>query len=160
MELPLEYRANYFSILNIIVKTIVLFLAILGGITTVNAQKLMAKNVPEAVINAFIRDYPSVVLVDWSQDGNNFEAKYDKDQLKKSATYNALGEITETEEEMAATALPAASRAYIRMTYNEEEIKNVSKVTSSGGTVTYIGEVKGNILIFDAKGAFVKAVKK
>lgn len=140
-------------------KKLILLLAIVGFITKSHAQKLMAKNVPVAVTNAFSKAYPLIKDVDWSKDGSNYEAEFDKGKVDKSVTYDASGKLIETEVEILASALPASVMEYIKKTYKEDEVKEASKITDANGTVTYEAEVKGKDLIFDSKGNFIKSVK-
>ena len=140
-------------------KKIILVLAIAGFVTEVQAQKLMAKNVPLAVTNAFSKAYPEIKDVDWSKDGSNFEAEYDKGKVDNSVTYNASGKLLETEVEILASELPTSVMEYVKKTYKEDEVKEASKITDANGTVTYEAEVKGKDLIFDSKGNFIKAIK-
>ena len=140
-------------------KKLILSLAVAGFITNANAQKLMAKNVPVAVTNAFSKVYPSIKDVDWSKDGNNYEAEYDKGNFDKSVTYDASGKLLETEVEILASELPTSVMEYVKKTYKEDEVKEASKITDANGTVTYEAEVKGKDLMFDSKGNFIKAIK-
>ena len=140
-------------------KKVILFLAILGFISQTQAQKIMSKNVPVAVTNAFSKAYPTIKDVDWSKDGVNYEAEYDQDKVDKSVTYSATGELIETEVEIAAAALPPSVMDYVKKTYKEDEVREACKITSANGIVTYEAEVKKIDLIFDSKGNFIKAVK-
>lgn len=137
----------------------ILFLAFLGFISQTQAQKIMSKNVPVAVTKAFSKAYPTIKDVDWSKDGVNYEAEYDQDKVDKSATYTATGELIETEVEIKASALPPSVMDYVKKTYQEDEVREASKITSAKGVVTYEAEVKRMDLIFDSKGNFLKAIK-
>lgn len=140
-------------------KKMILLLAAVGFITNLQAQKLMTKNVPLAVTNAFSKAYPGIKDVDWSKDGSNFEAEYDKGKIDKSVTYDATGKLIETEVEILASELPASVMEYVKKNYKEDEVKEASKITTANGNITYEAEVKGKDLIFDSKGNFIKSVK-
>lgn len=141
-------------------KKIILALAIAGFFTKVQAQKLMTKNVPLAVTNAFSKAYPEIKDVEWSKDGINFEAEYDHDKVDRSVTFNAAGDILESEVKIKASELPAGVMEYVKKTYDEDEVREAARITDAKGLVTYEAEVKGNDLIFDSKGNFIKAIKK
>ena len=140
-------------------KKLILFLAIVVCCIQAQAQKMMAKNVPAAVTAAFSKSYPSIKDVDWSKDGNNYEAEYDENKIDMSVTYSASGKLIETEMEIDASMLPAPVMDYVKKNYKEDEVKEASKITAANGTVTYEAEVKGMDLIFDSKGKFIKSVK-
>ena len=95
-------------------KKIILALAIAGFFTKVQAQKLMTKNVPLAVTNAFSKAYPEIKDVEWSKDGINFEAEYDHDKVDRSVTFNAAGDILESEVKIKASELPAGVMEYVK----------------------------------------------
>jgi len=140
-------------------KKLILLLAIAGLFTQVQAQKVMAKDVPVAVTEAFNKAYPSLKDVDWSKDGNNYEAEYDVHKADVSVTYDASGKLLENEVEIKVAAFPTPVMAYVKKNYPSNKVKEASKITDANGTVTYEAEVKGMDLIFDSKGKFIKAVK-
>ncbi len=141
-------------------KKLILLLAIGGFSMQAQAQKIMTKDVPAVVTSAFKKAYPAVKDVDWTKEGKNFEAEYDLHKREMSVTYDATRKVIETEEEIAASALPAGVMEYVKKNYKEDEVKEASKITDAHGVVTYEAEVKGIDLIFDSKGAFIKTAKK
>jgi hypothetical protein len=140
-------------------KKLILLLAVAGFFVHAQAQKLMAKDVPEVVTSAFYKTYPSVKDVDWSKDGNNFMAGYDADKIDKFATYTYSGTLVSTGTEIVASALPPNVMVYVKKTYNEDEVKNACKITDALGVVTFKGKVKGMDLTFDLNGNIVSSVK-
>jgi hypothetical protein len=137
-------------------KKLILLLAIAGFITQTQAQILNVKKVPETVTAAFNKTYPSVKDVDWSKDGNNYEAKYEADKIGKSVTYDTSGKLIETEVEIETSDLPAPIMEYVKNNYKADKVKEASKITDANGIVTYEAEVKGVDLIFDSKCNFIK----
>lgn len=140
-------------------KKLILLLTIVAFASQSQAQKLKSKNVPAAVKAAFSNSYPSVKDVDWSKDGINFEAEYDSKQGDMSVTYSIDGRLIETEMEIPKSSLPQSIMDYVKKNYNEDEVKEASKITDAKGVVTYEAEVKGKDLIFDLNGNFIKALK-
>ncbi len=140
-------------------RKLILLIAIVAFATQSQAQKLMSKNVPTAVKDAFHKAYPSITDVDWSKDGNNYEAEYDSKKGDISVTYSPDGKLIETEMGIPKSSLPQSIMDYVKKNYNEDEVKEASKITDAKGVVTYEAEVKGMDLIFDLKGNFIKSVK-
>jgi hypothetical protein len=95
-------------------KKIILLIAIVGFVSQIQAQKLVAKDVPAVVKAAFGKAYPSVTDVDWSKDGSNFEAAYDAKKVDMSVTYSATGTLIETEMGIPSSSLPQAVMDYVK----------------------------------------------
>jgi hypothetical protein len=53
-------------------KKLILFLAIAGFFTQVQAQTLLAKEVPEATKAVFKKAHPKIKHTDWTRNGNNY----------------------------------------------------------------------------------------
>ena len=124
------------------------------------AQKIMAKNVPTAVTQAFKKAYPTVTDIDWSKDGVNYEAEYDSKNGDKSVTYNAQGVLLETEKDIKVADLPASITTYVKNNHKGHSIKEASKITTASGVMTYEAQVNGMDLIFDSAGMFIRSEKK
>ena len=120
----------------------------------------MVKDVPLAVTAAFKKAQPSVKDVDWSKDGNDFEASYEVNKKNMSLTYSILGNLVETEVQIVASALPAPVMVQVKKNYKEDEVKEASKITTANGTITYEAQVKGMDLLFDDTGNYIKSAKK
>ncbi len=141
-------------------KKVILLIAIVGFSVQAKAQRLMVKDVPAAVSSAFKKAQPSVKDVDWSKDGNDFEASYEVNKKSMSLTYGASGNLVETEVQISASDLPASVMIYVKKNHKEDEVKEASKITTSNGTITYEAQVKGMDLIFDNAGNYIKSAKK
>ena len=140
-------------------KNLLLLIAIVGFVGSVQAQKLTAKDVPAAVKKAFTKAYPMEKDVDWSKDGKNFEAQYDAKPGDMSITYKPDGELVETEMDIPVASLPEGVSAYVKKNHKDHKIKEAAKITNADGTVTYEAEVNGMDLIFDSNGKYLKSVK-
>ncbi len=134
-------------------------LFIVSFIIQAQAQKLKEADVPTAVKDAFNLAHPNMKDVDWSKDGNNFEAGYDKGKLDMTASFNDQGVLIETETEIPIYDLPSNVIDYVKKHYPNRRIKEAAKIISAGGVVTYEAEVHGMDLIFDKKGNFIKKMK-
>jgi hypothetical protein len=71
-------------------------------------------------------------------------------------SFNAQGEVVETELVIAYAELPAAVLDHIRENYPAEHPQGAERITQRDGTVTYEVQVTGKELVFDAQGAFVE----
>jgi hypothetical protein len=141
-------------------KKLILLLAIAGFFVQAHAQKLVAKDVPAAVITAFYKTYPTVQDVNWNQDGLNYEAGYEADKVPNTATYDVSGELIETQMEIVASALPTPAMDYVKLNFKADEIKKASKITDATGVVIYEAQVKGMDLTFDSYGNFINSIKE
>lgn len=128
------------------------------AINAASAQKLSSSKVPAAVRNAFAKAYPGQA-VKWEKEGNKYEAGFKQNGADISVLYTAGGEMTESETDIKANALPAAVISYVKSNRKGKEIKEAAKITTAAGVVTYEAEVDGKDLIFDDKGKFLKEVK-
>jgi hypothetical protein len=116
------------------------------------------KDVPVTVTDAFTKAYPTIKDVDWNKDGNNYAVNYAVNELGKSATWDASGDLIGTNEEIVMSALPVSVMVYVKKNYNKE-IDDASKNTDAQGTVTYETGIKGMDLFFDSEGNFLKSVE-
>ncbi len=138
-------------------KKLILLIAIVGFITQAQAQKMNVKDVPVIVTDAFYHGYPTIKDVDWSKDGNNYAAAYGENDLNKSVTYDVSGMLIGKDEEIVVSALPASVMVYVQKNYNEDEVKEASKITDTDGTVTFETAIKGTNLFFDSEGNFLRS---
>ena len=143
-------------------RKLILLIAIAGFFSQaqVQAQKLMAKDVPATVTAAFSKAHPTVTDADWKKAGNNYKANYTADKVKTCVTYDATGAMIESSVTVAASALPAPMMVYVKKNYASEDVKEGCKITSASGTVTYSAKVKEARLTFDSDGTFIKSLKK
>ena len=76
-----------------------------------------------------------------------------------SALFDANGKMTESEMDMAVSALPASVLAYVKAHYPGKKIKEGAKITRADGTVNYEAEVGGKDVLFSSDGKYLKEVK-
>jgi hypothetical protein len=119
-------------------------------------QKLKKENVPAVITAKFKTLYPNVENVKWGKEDVNYEAKFDQNKVETSATFDAKGNLLETETEISVNNLPAAAKTYISTNVPGEKIKEASKIANAKGIVTYEAEVKGVDYIFNKDGGFMK----
>ena len=112
--------------------------------------------VPATVKAKFASLYPKVTEVKWGFEDKNYEAEFDVNKVETSATFNAAGNLLETETEIAVSELPKPVLAYFTKTVMGETIKEAAKITDAKGVVTYEAEVKGVDYLFDKDGNFIK----
>jgi len=123
------------------------------------AQTLKEKAVPAAVKTAFQQKYPNAKETKWEKENSNFEAEFEINETDYSVLIDASGNILETEIEIDNNALPSNVKDYVSKNYSGQKIKEAAKITDAKGIVTYEAEIKGEDLIFDSNGNFIKEEK-
>lgn len=140
-------------------KKVLFIVALLGGISYANAQKLKEADVPAAVTAKFKSLHADVTGVKWEKEDGNYEANYNKGKTEMSVTFDATGKLLETEESIATSALPKIATDYITKNLPGKSIKEASKITNGEGKTMYEAEVDGTDYTFDANGNFLKKEK-
>jgi hypothetical protein len=139
-----------------------IFLSILSVfflMNSVSAQKIKQSEVPTPVIASMNKMHPEIKDAEWTMEDGNYEAEYDLDKMEASVTFDASGNLLETEKEIAVSTLPSGVAEYVAKNYDGKSIKEASEITDSKGAKTYEAEIKGMDLVFDAKGNFLKIEK-
>ncbi|HWZ34906.1 MAG TPA: PepSY-like domain-containing protein [Mucilaginibacter sp.] len=130
----------------------------LSGTATV-AQKV--KTAPPAVLSALKAKYPQATKITWEKEKGNFEANWGgKSGEDMSVTFTPAGAFVEQVEAITTAQLPQAAQTYVKAHYKGAKISEAGKVTDAAGKISYEAEVKGKDLVFDDKGAFLKAEKE
>jgi hypothetical protein len=114
--------------------------------------------VPAMVKQAFARQHAGTVAK-WEKEDGKYEAAFKDRGHEMSVLYEANGAVAETEIQVNVKELPAAAINYVRTNYKDAKIKEASKITKADGTVNYEAEVKGEDLVFDSKGNFIRKEK-
>jgi hypothetical protein len=119
--------------------------------------------VPEAVSQAFNKDFPGIKNVNWSSEDNEFEAEFKLNGAEASANYDKTGHRTETEIGINGKDLPADAMNYITKNYAAYKISEVNKVTDSKNILSYevivTKDGKSTEVLFDSNGKFTKQEK-
>ncbi len=115
---------------------------------------------PSAVESAFSKAFPGITPKNWDKEDNKYEANFAKDGKTMSATFDANGNLEETETDIAVRELPSAMASYIQTHYKGERIKEATMITKPNGEKMYEAEVKGKDLLFDMQGKFLKEEKE
>ena len=140
-------------------KLAIILLAVSLGMY-VYAQKVKSAEVPAVVKEAFQKQFKQTKEVKWEKEDGKFEVNFEQNNNEMSAVFTASGMLEETEIEIKKSELPSAVTSYISQNYKGAKIKEAAKITKSNGDVNYEAEVKGNDLIFDTNGNFIKLVKE
>lgn len=112
------------------------------------------EQIPEVVIKAFKKDFPTVKKTDWGKEGNLYEAEFEVNKQEMSATYNLQGKKVEVETEISMNKLPKKALDYI----NHQKlgsIKEASKIEITNGKTEYEAEIGKKDYIFDSNGNFL-----
>lgn len=103
-------------------------------------QKISAKTVPSAVINAFKSSYPNAIIKGFAREKENGKVFYEiesKDgDVGRDVLYNPDGSVAEIEETIAVGDLPAAIRESMNSKYPNVVITKAEK-TIQGEKVGY-----------------------
>jgi hypothetical protein len=123
-------------------------------------QKVKQADVPAAVKQAFEKKFSQVKEVKWEKEDGKYEVNFEQNSHEMSAVFTSSGSLEETEVEIKASELPSAIPTYLSKNYRGAKVKEAAKITKANGEVNYEAEVKGNDVIFDANGKFIKSVKE
>jgi hypothetical protein len=123
------------------------------------AQKMSESKVPAPVKATFNKNFATVKDAKWEKENDNYEANFQQNGTKMSATFNANGTWLETENAVDVSELPAAATTYLASNYKGEKVKGAAKLKMANGETHYEAEVKGMDVIFDETGKFLKTQK-
>ncbi len=121
------------------------------------AQKIDESKVPAAVKASFQKNYPGITGK-WEKEAGKYEVNFKQDGKMMSLLLSPTGVISETEESINSTALPAAALAYISKHRTGKKIKDAAKIKLADGSINYEAEVNGKDMIFDEQGKFLREV--
>ena len=135
---------------------VVLVMTVFG--VKAQAQDINSKDVPAIVKEALAKKYPKATKINWEKEKGNYEANWGgKSGEDTSVQFTPGGEFVEEVNAIALSQLPANVTLYVKSHYNGARIKEAGKVTDASGKHFFEAEIKGNDLIFDESGNFVKA---
>jgi len=140
-------------------KTVLCIVSIMLVMGCADAQKVKESQVPAPVVSSFNKMYPTVKEKQWELEDGNYEAEFDMDKSESSVTFDATGNLLETEKEIAVKDLPAGVAEYVSKNYSGATVKEASEITDAKGVKTYEAEIKGKDLIFDSTGKFLNEEK-
>ena len=121
------------------------------------AQDIKTKDVPEIVKQALAKKYPKTSKVTWEKEKGNYEANWGgKSGEETSVQFTPAGAFVEEVNAINVSQLPANVAPYVKSHYNGARIKEAGKVTDAAGKHCFEAEIKGEDLIFDQSGNFVK----
>jgi hypothetical protein len=127
------------------------------SIIQLKAQDLKTKDVPQIVKTALTAKYPEATKVSWEKEKGNYEANWGgKSGEDNSATFTPAGAFVEIVKAIKVSQLPASIAPYVAEHYKGAKIKEAGIVTDAAGKIMYEAEIKGEDLIFDEKGNFIK----
>lgn len=122
-------------------------------------EKSKSATPPTAVKDAFAKKYPNVKKVKWEKESSNYEGGFDYNKVETSVVVDAKGNILETESEIEVSTLSKTIKDYVSKNYPNQKIKEAAMIVDSKNKTMYEAEVKGQDLLFDENGNFIKASK-
>ena len=91
-------------------------------------KEVKVKDVPAAVTAAFAAKYPTMKVLEWEKEGDEYVAEFKKDGQEWAADFNAKGEWLETERELKFAMLPGAVKSAFRQgPYAKDKAKEVEE---------------------------------
>ncbi|OIR07633.1 hypothetical protein GALL_102960 [mine drainage metagenome] len=115
--------------------------------------------IPEVVKTSFAKIFSNSTNVKWGKEDKNYEADFMQDGKKMSALFDASGKLKETERSITINELPAKAIPYFNQHYKNVAIKETAKITKASGEINFEIGTKGEDILFDATGNFIKEVK-
>lgn len=131
---------------------------ILFTVFAISACQSPKPEAPVSIQDAFKKLHPDATILQWNDESPVWEAKYQEGDEKGAVSFDASGEITETELVIDEDQLPnsPAIPEYIKSNYAGEKIQGCEKITLANGTVTYEIQITGKELVFDDQGKFLE----
>ncbi|MBA4197205.1 MAG: hypothetical protein C0459_06575 [Chitinophaga sp.] len=115
---------------------------------------------PAAVKAAFEKAFKGATKTKWGKEKDgSFEASFTQSGKEMSATYDAAGNLKETEWEIKVSELPASVTDYVKKNYKGKKIDEAAKILKANGEVNFEAEVGGKDILFDANGKFISEAK-
>jgi hypothetical protein len=139
-------------VFRILIVSVILF-AVLGN--PINAQRVRAAVVPEAVRSSFERKYPYATGIRWAKDQNRFEVSFRETGTGFLVSINNQGRILEIARRVSKKELPGSARSYIDSTFTRSRILEVAVVSRSISRFYKVGirhKRKDVFLLFDESG--------
>ena len=126
------------------------------------AQDIPESQVPEAVRNAFVREYANPIDVDWEKERGNFEVDFELGGLDHVALFNPDGQLLKAKKDIREADLPSAVRQRIADDHAKFTIDDVDELTVEG-RVYYQVELDGRFrdrkVVYAGDGQEAKDVK-
>ena len=129
-------------------------------------KKINKKEVPQAVLNSFQKDYPNATIKAASIEKENGKIYYEIESLEGSNQRDLLftkeGKVAEIEETLASNDIPDFVKNSVMQKYPNCEINRAEKV-KSGKKISYELVVKSGMqrheVVLDSKGNIQKVEK-
>lgn len=148
----------------------VIILTLFGMVVTVSAQgskKFTKKDLPPAVLKAFEQAYPKAEIKGASKEKEKKTTYYEIESVdgktKRDILYTEDGTVHETEETIAASALPDAVMKAIKANSPKAKIEKAEKLMHDSVVeyeVVLVKNKQKTELVVDPSGKIVKTEKK
>lgn len=95
-----------------------------------DAQDLMKREVPEAIVSQFEKEFPKATDVDWEKETNYYKVDFElKRNMDWEVWYNEDGSVVKKEEEWRKSKLPTAVKETISADFPDYRIGDVTRIT-------------------------------
>lgn len=138
---------------------LVLAMAVLVSSQWLNAQVV---NIPDKAKNHFAQKYPQAQAVEWTNNVVKYLAKFELDNVKKTAHYSLDGEWSFTDESKEFSTLPQDVQTSVKKSrYSDWKIESSAYVENNKSEKLYRVEFKNGInkryVFYDETGKEVKS---
>jgi len=138
--------------------TLLLCAMILLGLG-VNAQKLTDADIPVAVKNKFSSMYPTIKVVNWEKENDNYKAEFKYNSKQTTVVIEASGYYLQTETEISVSDLPVKVTDYLKRNVDGKTISMAIKIENAPGDINYKTNIEDEVYLFDRFGDFLSKEK-
>ena len=136
-------------------KKLKIFMLFLCATSFAMAQDLNPRELPKAVLDAFMQENSNATDIEWKRDMDNYKVEFDVGRMETEIWYTPSGKVIKRESDIHETDLPQSIRDIIKSKYAGYYVDDV-EMTWMDNAVTYEVELeKGKEewkVIFDSKG--------
>jgi hypothetical protein len=119
-------------------KKALIIISIFSFSITAVAQTIEPSEVPKLVASNLHKTHPYPENIKWEMDYDNYVARFDKDKVKVSITYNKDGEWIKTETPVTHKSLPAAVKSCMTKQFDIYKENYIEKVEKPDGVFYHI----------------------
>jgi hypothetical protein len=140
-------------------KAIVILIALSFG-SVGFAQRIKETDVPADVKTSFSTIFRNTPVEKWRREEGYYLAEFMKGGSEVVVTLDPSGTWMQTKTHIALKALPQQVADYVSKNYSDKKIADAYRIDHSSGEITFIADIKDNMLYFNSDGAFIKAEKE
>ncbi|HRN56032.1 MAG TPA: PepSY-like domain-containing protein [Agriterribacter sp.] len=143
-------------------KKVFLLIVLIGAVSFMETANAQIRKIPAEVTNAFAEKYNDAKNVEWKDNLSAFIASFEQDGEQYEAKFNKKGKWQSTEKQVEISDLPGTvNDGFEKSKYAEWEVKSVYEIELPGDVKQYrVRVAKSDIqqknLLFNEKGKLLK----